>query len=136
MQRTPAPILASLLVAASLLANPALAEPVKKPSGNKLPAMESWSVPADSYKDLPGVKSQAEIDRQNLKPSYNCSTETVLMQGRGTRDFHFLGSGMPRTVYRCTTGSSDDGTGVSYTGTQPPNTGAWLPGINPRDVGE
>lgn len=136
MPITPARILASLLLAASVLATPALAEPAKKATANKVPDMQSWSTPAETFKDLPGVKSQAEIDRQNLKPSYRCQTETVLMTGRGTRDFHFLGSGMPRTVYNCTTGNDDDGPSLSYTGTQPPNTGAWLPGINPRDVGE
>lgn len=136
MSCAPAPMIASLLLAASMLATSAQAEPIKKPSTNKMPTMQSWTLPAEEYKDLPGVKSQAEIDRQNLQPSYKCTTETVLMQGRGTRDFHFLGSGMPRTVYHCTTGNSDDGTGVSYTGSQPPNTGAWIPGINPRDVGE
>jgi hypothetical protein len=134
--RSVAPFIASLLVAASMLATPVWADPSRKPAAAKPADMQSWTLPSEKYKDLPGVKSQAEIFQQSLKPSYNCTTETVLMQGRGTRDFHFLGSGMPRTVYHCTTGNSDDGTGLSYTGTQPPTPDAWLPGINPRDVGE
>lgn len=136
MRIHPVHFLASVLLAGSMLATSAWAEPTKKTTANKLPTMETWSLPQDSYKDLPGVKSQAQIDRENLKPSYTCTTDTVLMRGKGTRDFHFLGSGMPRTVYNCTTGNPEDGTGVFYTGTEPPKTGAWLPGINPRDVGE
>lgn len=126
-------VFASVFLAGAMLASPVLAESVKKPAANKLPTLETWSVPQDSYKDLPGVKSQAEVDRQNLKPSYNCTTDTVLMQGKGTRDFHFLGSGMPRTVYNCTTSTDGEGLSFSYSGSEQPKTGPWLPGINPRD---
>lgn len=122
--------MAALLALGVVSGGPALADQ-SKTGQNKKPAMENWASPVEGYKDLPGVKTQAEIDKQNLEASYNCKTETVLMEGRGTRDFHFLGSGMPRTVYHCTTDS-----GVSYTGSEPPRIGAWLPGINPRDVGE
>ncbi|MGG7519180.1 hypothetical protein ACQ3G6_14955 [Allorhizobium undicola] len=93
------------------------------------PKVKSWAVPSTPYQDLPGVRSQDEVNRQKLRSSYNCSSETQLMQGRGTRDFHYLGSGMPRTVYSCTT---EDG--VTFSGTATPNvTGEWIPGINPRD---
>ncbi|BCH52937.1 hypothetical protein GOZ89_16845 [Agrobacterium vitis] len=125
MQNRAARWTAALVAAALTMAGPVMADQ------NKKPALDNWSQPLKGYKDLPGVKTQAEIDRQNLQPSYRCKTETVLMQGRGTRDFHFLGSGMPRTVYRCTTDE-----GITYTGSEQPRTGAWLPGINPRDVGE
>jgi len=130
MQTVAAYGMAALLAAGMLMAGPSLADQ-NKSSLNKTPAAENWARPVEGYKDLPGVKTQAEIDKQNLAASYNCKTETVLMEGRGTRDFHFLGSGMPRTVYHCTTDS-----GVSYTGSEPPRSGAWIPGIDPRDVGE
>ncbi|HBF31516.1 hypothetical protein [Rhizobium sp.] len=138
MRIDPVHFIASALLAGAMISTPAWAEPAKKTTTNKVPTIETWSVPQDSYKDLPGVKSQEEVAREAMKPSYTCKTDTVLMRGKGTRDFHFLGSGMPRTVYNCTTGNGDDGAsfGLSYTGSEPPKTGAWLPGINPRDVGD
>ncbi|MDQ0455442.1 hypothetical protein [Rhizobium paknamense] len=94
-----------------------------------MPKVENWTVPTETYRDLPGVRSQDAVNRDKLKPAYDCRTETELMQGRGTRDFHYLGSGMPRTVYRCTT---EDG--ITFSGSSTPNVGGdWIPGVNPRD---
>jgi hypothetical protein len=82
-------------------------------------------MPDSVYKDLPGVlPPEQRVDRD----AYRCTSEIAdVYIGRGRYDTLF-GDTMPRRVYHCTTEN-----GVTYTGTQMPNT-QWVPGLNPRDL--
>jgi len=81
--------------------------------------------PDSFYKDLPGVvPPEQRVDRD----AYKCTSEIAdVYIGRGRYDTLF-GDTEPRRIYRCKTES-----GVTYTGTQLPNT-QWVPGLNPTDL--
>ncbi|MGW9230007.1 hypothetical protein ACWGPT_03960 [Pseudorhizobium sp. NPDC055634] len=78
--------------------------------------------PPTAYRDLPGVVPQQDRVRTD---SYSCTTDIEeVYVGRGR--YRILnGDVAPRRVYRC-----ESENGVTYSGTQPPNT-HWVPGLNP-----
>lgn len=86
-------------------------------------APKSLTISRDEFKDLPGVTSTPQPDRN----AYQCST--VLRQTDRIGEIDFFGdSGMPRVGYRC------ERNGLVYEGTRPPLTGQWAPGINPHHL--
>ncbi len=80
-------------------------------------------VPAQEFKDLPGVSSAPRQD----KTAYDC--HTVLRKTDKWGEIDYLGdSGMPQIGYRC------ERDGFVYEGSRPPSTGQWIPGINPHHL--
>lgn len=78
--------------------------------------------PSGYFKDLPGVMAP---DMQQKAPEYRCTTATRSFRNRD--DVGFSDS-LPVLVYRCTRD------GVTFESRNPPLTGSWYPGVNPRNI--
>lgn len=78
--------------------------------------------PSGYFKDLPGVSAPDVLDKP---PEYRCTTATRSFRNRD--DVGFSDS-LPVLIYRCTRD------GVTFESRNPPLTGKWYPGVNPRII--
>ncbi len=78
--------------------------------------------PSGYFKDLPGVTA---LDASRKEPEYRCTTATRRFRNRDDVGFSDT---LPVLVYRCTRD------GVTFESRNPPLTGSWYPGVNPRDI--
>lgn len=79
------------------------------------------------FKNLPGVAPQESLT-QSSSDEYKCTSDIGYVSGfRRTGNFRYWDD-VPTRLYHCQAKN-----GVSYTGTQMPNT-QWVPGLNPYDL--
>lgn len=104
------PSVLSLLLGVSVVVTPALA------------GERRLVDPSGYFEGLPGVTAPGTLNRA---PEYRCTTATRSFRNRD--DVGFSDS-LPVLVYRCTRD------GVTFESRNPPLTGSWYPGVNPRDI--